>query len=131
MAHIVNLLRRVWDRHTAQLALPQHKEDSWADKFCFLIESVVQKLGALQFVDRCLTRNSRDEFEVASTPSLRSRLNGARISPLLYFIDLLMNQSEGRLSDAVRLRAIRLVVEPGFNAQNTRLGKLELLQDCA
>lgn len=131
MAHIVNLLRRVWDRHTAQLALPQHKEDSWADKFCFLIESVVQKLGALQFVDRCLTRNSRDEFEVASTPSFRSRLGGARISPLLYFIDLLMNQSEGRLSDSVRLRAMKLVIEPGFNAQNTRLSKLELLRDCA
>ena len=131
MAHIVNLLRRVWDRHTAQLALPQHKEDSWADKFCFLVESVVQKLGALQFADKCLTRNGQDEFEVASTPSFRSRLSGTRISPLLYLIDLLVNQSEGKLSDSVRLRAIKLVIEPGFNAQNTRLGKLELLRDCA
>ncbi|KAF3044330.1 hypothetical protein E8E12_008422 [Didymella heteroderae] len=131
MAHIVNLLRRVWDRHTAQLALPQHKEDSWADKFCFLVESVVQKLGAHQFADKCLTRNSQDEFEVASTPSFRSRVNGTRISPLLYLIDLLVNQSEGKLSDVVRLRAMKLVVEPAFNAQNTRLSKLELLRDCA
>lgn len=131
MAHIVNLLRRVWDRHTAQLALPQHKEDSWADKFCFLVESVVQKLGAHQFADKCLTRNSQDEFEVASTPSFRSRVNGARISPLLYFIDLLVNQSEGKLSDAVRLRAMNLIIEPALNAQNTRLSKLELLRDCA
>ena len=131
MAHIVNLLRRVWDRHTAQLALPQHKEDSWADKFCFLVESVVQKLGALRFADKCLTRNGADEFEVASTPSFRSRLNGTRVSPLLYFIDLLVNQSEGKLSDTVRLRAMKLVIEPGFNAQNTRLSKLELLRDCA
>ncbi|KAH6633064.1 Rap1-interacting factor 1 N terminal-domain-containing protein [Boeremia exigua] len=131
MAHIVNLLRRVWDRHTAQLAVPQHKEDSWADKFCFLVESVVQKLGALRFVDKCLTRNSQDEFEVASTPSFRSRLNGTRTSPLLYFVDLLMNQSEGKLSDSIRLRAMKLVLEPGFNAQNTRLSKLELLRDCA
>jgi hypothetical protein len=131
MAHIVNLLRRVWDRHTAQLALPQHKEDSWADKFCFLVESVVQKLGAQQFADKCLTRNGQDEFEVASTPSFRSRVNGARISPLLYFIDLLVNQSEGKLSDAVRLRAMKLIIEPAFNAQNTRLSKLELLRDCA
>ncbi|KAF3038223.1 hypothetical protein E8E11_000304 [Didymella keratinophila] len=131
MAHIVNLLRRVWDRHTAQLALPQHKEDSWADKFCFLVESVVQKLGAHQFADKCLTRNSQDEFEVASTPSFRSRVNGTRISPLLYFIDLLVNQSEGKLSDAVRLRAMKLIIEPALNAQNTRLSKLELLRDCA
>jgi hypothetical protein len=131
MAHIVNLLRRVWDRHTAQLALPQHKEDSWADKFCFLVESVVQKLGAHQFADKCLTRNSQDEFEVASTPSFRSRVNGTRISPLLYLIDLLVNQSEGKLSDAVRLRAMKLIIEPALNAQNTRLGKLELLRDCA
>ncbi|KAF9699953.1 hypothetical protein EKO04_001598 [Ascochyta lentis] len=131
MAQIVNLIRRVWDRHTAQLALPQHKEDIWADKFCFLVENVVQKLGALQFADKCLTRNGRDEFEVASTPSFRARQNGARISPLLYFIDLLVNQSEGKLSDSVRLRAINLIVEPVFGAQNTRLSKLELLRDCA
>jgi hypothetical protein len=131
MAHIVNLLRRVWDRHTAQLALPQHREDSWADKFCFLVESVVQKLGAYQFADKSLTRNGQDEFEAASTPSFRSRQNGTRISPLLYFVDLLVNQSEGKLSDSVRLRAIQLIVEPGFDAQNTRLTKLELLRDCA
>ncbi|KAJ4350586.1 hypothetical protein N0V95_004637 [Ascochyta clinopodiicola] len=130
-AHIVNLLRRVWDRHTAQLALPQHKEDIWADKFCFLVENVVQKLGALQFADKCLIRNGQDEFEVASTPSFRARQNGARISPLLYFIDLLVNQSEGKLSDSVRLRAMNLIVEPVFGAQNTRLSKLELLRDCA
>ena len=131
MAHIVNLLRRVWDRHTAQLALPQNKEDSWADKFCFLVESVVQKLGTSQFTDKCLIRNGQDEFEVASTPSFRSRQNGFRISPMLYLIDLLVNKSEGKLSDSVRLRAMNPIIEPGFNAQNTRLSKLELLRDCA
>ena len=66
MAQIVNLLRRVWDRHTAQLALPQHKEDSWADKFCFLVESVMQKLGPHQFTDKGLTRNSQDAFRLSS-----------------------------------------------------------------
>lgn len=131
MAQIVNLLRRVWDRHTAQLALPQHKEDSWADKFCFLVESVMQKLGPHQFADKCLIRNSQDEFEVASTPSFRARMNGARISPLIYLVDLLINQSEGKLSDSVRLRVVKLVLQPGFDAQNTRLGKLELLRDCS
>lgn len=131
MAHIVNLLRRVWDRHTAQLALPQQKEDSWADKFCYLIETVIQKLGAFQFADKCLTRNGEDDFEVASTPSFRSRQNGPRISPLLYFVDLLINQSEGKLPDDVRLRAMKLIMEPCFHAQNTRQSKLELLRDCS
>ncbi|KAF2130577.1 hypothetical protein P153DRAFT_422439 [Dothidotthia symphoricarpi CBS 119687] len=131
MAHIVNLLRRVWDRHTAQLALPQQKEDSWADKFCFLIETVIQKLGAFQFADKSLTRNGEDDFEVASTPSVRSRQNGPRISPLLYFVDLLINQSEGKLPDDVRLRAMKLILEPCFNIQNTRQSKLELLRDCS
>lgn len=131
MAHIVNLLRRVWDSHTAQLALPQHKEDSWADKFCFLVENVVQKLGAHRFADKSLIRNGQDEFEVASTPSFRGRQNGSRISPLLYFIDLLVNQSEGKLSDSVRLRAMNLILEPVFSVQTTRVGKLELLRDCA
>lgn len=131
MAQIVNLLRRIWDSHTAQLALSQQNEDSWANKFCFLLETVVQKLGALHFADKFLTRNGADEFEVASTPSHRSRQNGTRISPLLYFIDLLVNQSEGKLSDTVRLRAIELILEPCFDAQNTRLSRLELLRDCA
>jgi hypothetical protein len=131
MAHIVNLLRRVWDRHTAQLALSQKTENSWANKFCFLIETVVEKLGALHFADKILTRNESDDFEVASTPSHRSRQHGARISPLLYFVDLLVNQSEGKLPDAVRLRALGLILEPCFNAQNTRLGQLELLRDCS
>ena len=130
MAHIVNLLRRMWDRHTAKLALPQHKEDLWADKFCFLIETVVQKLGAFQFADKCLTRSGNNEFEVASTPSHRSRQQGARTSPLLYLVDLLINQSEGKLADLVRLRALKLIIEPCFSAQNTRLSKLELLRDC-
>jgi hypothetical protein len=131
MAQIVNLLRRVWDSHTAQLALSQQNEDIWANKFCFLIETVVQKLGAKHFADKFLTRNGADEFEVASTPSHRSRQHGERVSPLLYFIDLLVNQSEGKLPDTVRLRAIKLMLEPCFNAQNTRLSKLELLRDCS
>ncbi|KAF2689815.1 hypothetical protein K458DRAFT_327750 [Lentithecium fluviatile CBS 122367] len=131
MAYIVNLLRRVWDRHTAQLALSQEKEDSWADKFCFLLETIVEKLGPLQFSDKCLTRNGQDEFEVASTPSHRSRQQGPRTSPLLYFIDLLVNQSEGRLSDHVRLRALKLLIEPCYESQNTRLSRLEFLRDCA
>jgi hypothetical protein len=131
MAHIVNLLRRVWDTHTAQLALSQQTEDSWANKFCFLLETVVGKLGALHFTDKFLTRNESDDFEVASTPSHRSKKHGARISPLLYFVDLLVNQSEGKLPDAVRLRALNLILEPCFNAQNTRLGQLELLRDCS
>lgn len=131
MAHIVNLLRRIWDTHTAQLALSQQQEDSWANKFCFLVETVVQKLGALHFSDKILTRNAADEFEVASTPSHRSRQYGSRISPLLYFVDLLVNQSEGKLPDPVRLRAIKLILEPCLIAQNTRLSRLELLRDCA
>jgi hypothetical protein len=131
MAHIVNLLRRLWDSHTAQLALSQQNEDTWANKFCFLVETVVQKLGASHFSDKFLTRNGSDEFEVASTPSHRSRQHSPRISPLLYFVDLLVNQSEGKLPDAVRLRAIKLILEPCFGAQNTRLGQLEFLRDCS
>ncbi|KAH4066571.1 hypothetical protein HBH50_150840 [Parastagonospora nodorum] len=131
MAHIVNLLRRVWDSQTAQLAVTQQNEDTWANKFCFLIESVVQKLGAFHFAEKCLIRNGSDEFEVASTPSHRSRQHGTRISPLLYCIDLLVNQSEGKLPDAIRLRAINLMLEPCFNTQNTRLGRLELLRECS
>jgi hypothetical protein len=131
MAQIVNLLRRVWDTHTAQLALSQQNEDTWANKFCFLVETVVQKLGAFHFADKFLIRNGADEFEVASTPSHRSRQHSERISPLLYFIDLLVNQSENKLPDAVRVRAVKLILEPCFNAQNTRLSKLELLRDCS
>ena len=131
MAHIVNLLRRLWDRHTTKLALSQHKEDLWADKFCFLIETVVQKLGAFQFADKCLTRNGDNEFEVASTPSHRSRQQGTRISPLLYFIDLLVNRSEDKLANSVRLRALKLIIDPCLSAQNTRLSRLDLLRDCA
>lgn len=131
MAHIVNFLRRIWDKHTAELAVQQKKEELWASKFCFLIETVVQKLGAFQFSDKCLIRNATDDFEVASTPSQRSRLNGSRISPLLYFVDLLVNKSEGKLPDDVRLRAIKITMEPCFQAQNTRLGRLQLLRDCS
>jgi len=131
MAQIVNLLRHVWDSHTAQLALSQQQEDAWSNKFCFLVETVVQKLGALHFADRFLTRDGANEFEVASTPTHRSRQHGTRVSPLLYFVDLLVNQSEGKLPDSVRLRAMKLILEPCFNAQNTRLSKLELLRDCS
>ncbi|KAG9193883.1 hypothetical protein G6011_03918 [Alternaria panax] len=131
MAQIINLLRRVWDKHTEKIALSQKKEDIWADKFCFLIETVVQKLGPFQFVDKCLTRNENNEFEVVSTPSHRSRHQGTRSSPLLYMVDLLVTQSEGKLADPVRLRAIEVIIEPCFAAQNTRLSKLELLRDCA
>lgn len=131
MAHIVNFLRRVWDAHTAQLALSQQKEDSWADRFCFLLESAVEKLGATRFSDKCITRNAQDEFEVAATPSQRSRLPGPRTSPLLYFMDLLVNQSEGKLSDSFRLRALKVLTKPCFDAQKVRLNRLELLRDSA
>ncbi|CAI6320586.1 unnamed protein product [Periconia digitata] len=129
MASIVNSLRRMWDTHAAQLALSQQKDDNWANKFCYLMESTVQKLGALAFTDKCLAQNQKDEIEVASTPS-RSRQQVSRISPLLYFVDLLANRSEGRLADTVRLRTLSLLVEPCFHSQNTRLTKLEILRDC-
>lgn len=129
IAHIVNMLRRMWDRHTAQYA--ESPRDSWEDKYCFLIETVVQKLGAFQFADKCLTRNGEDQFQVASTPSHRSRQQGPRVSPLLYLIQLLVSRSEGKLSNTVRLRVVQLILEPCLGAQNTRLGKLELLRDCA
>lgn len=131
VAHVVNMLRRMWDSHTAKLALPQREGVTWADKYCFLIETVVQKLDAYQFADKFLARNRQDEFEVATTPSNRSRQYGARTSPLLYFIELLVNQSEGRLPDPVRLRVLHLILEPCLAAQNTRHAKLELLRDCA
>jgi hypothetical protein len=131
MAHIINLLRRIWDRHTDSIAVAQKREDLWANKFCFLIETVVQKMGAFQFADKCLTRNADNEIEVASTPSHRSRQHGTRSSPLLFLLDLLVTQSEGKLADPVRLRAMEVIIEPCFAAQNTRLGKLELLRDCA
>ncbi|KAL1594432.1 hypothetical protein SLS60_010192 [Paraconiothyrium brasiliense] len=131
MAYMVNFLRRVWDGHAAQLALSQQKEDSWADKYCFLLEMVLEKLGAARFSDKCLTRNGQDDFEAAATPSQRSRQHGPRTSPLLYFIDLLINQSEGKLSDSLRLRALKVLIKPCFTAQNTRLSWLELLRDCS
>jgi hypothetical protein len=131
IAHVVNMLRRMWDSHTAKLALPQQKEASWADKYCFLIETVVQKLGAYQFADKCLARNRQEEFEVAPTPSNRSRQHGPRTSPLLYFVELLVKRSEGKLPDPVRLRALQLILEPCLAAQNTRLGKLDLLRECS
>jgi hypothetical protein len=128
MAHIVNLLRRMWDTHGAQLAISQQKEDNWANKFCYLLETTVEKLGVFAFADKCLSRNQQDEIEVASTPS-RSRQQEPRTSPLIYFVDLLLNQSEGKLDDAVRLRAMKLLVEPCFNAQQSRLARLEMLRD--
>jgi hypothetical protein len=88
-------------------------------------------MGAFQFADKCLTRNADNEIEVASTPSHRSRQHGTRSSPLLFLLDLLVTQSEGKLADPVRLRAMEVIIEPCFAAQNTRLGKLELLRDCA
>ena len=129
-AHIINLLRRLWERHTTKLAISQQKEDSWADKFCFLVETVIQKLGALQFTDKCLTRNGEEEFGIA-TPSHRSRQHRPRLSPLLYFVGLIVTRSEGKLPDPVRLRVIDLILEPCLKVQNTRLAKLELLKDCS
>ncbi|KAF2749778.1 hypothetical protein M011DRAFT_484473 [Sporormia fimetaria CBS 119925] len=129
-AHIVNMLRRVWDRHTAALATHQNSEDSWAEKFSFLVTTVVQKLGALQFSDKSLTRNVQNQFEV-STPSHRSRPGAQRLSPLLYFVDLLMVRSEGKIADTDRSCIVQRLIEPCFAAQNSRLAKLELLRDCS
>ncbi|KAF2197514.1 hypothetical protein GQ43DRAFT_484083 [Delitschia confertaspora ATCC 74209] len=129
VAHIINLLRREWYMHTSTHAMQQHEEDDWTDKFCFLIETVLQKLGGLQFADKFLTRNTKDEFEVAPTPSHRSRHQGPRLSPLLYFVDLMINQSEDRLSDSIRLRVLEVILVPCFDARKSRFLKLELLKD--
>ncbi|KAL6712221.1 hypothetical protein ACN47E_000098 [Coniothyrium glycines] len=131
MAHIVNLLRRIWDSHTAELANSQQKEDLWTERFCFLVDTIIEKLGASRFADKCLTRNAERDLEVASTPSHRSKPHAVRTSPLLYLIDLLVNQSEGKLADTARVRVLLLIIAPCFDVQGTRLSKLELLRDCA
>lgn len=130
VAQIINLLRRIWYQHTSTPAMQQQKENNWADKFCFIIEIVLQKMGPTLFVDKFLMRTTDDEFQVAPTPSHRSRQHGPRLSPLLYFIDLVVNQSEEKLSDPIRLRVLKLLIEPCLISKRTRSLKLELLKDC-
>jgi len=124
MANIVNFLRRVWDEHAAQLAVSQQSEDSWAEKFCFLLQTAIEKLGATRFSEKCLICNDENKIEAAATPSHRSR---QRVSPLLHFVDL-VNKSEG-IAKPIRIRALMLLIEPCYECQNDRLGRLEFLRD--
>ncbi|OCL08110.1 hypothetical protein AOQ84DRAFT_389086, partial [Glonium stellatum] len=132
IAHIVNFLHKVWSNHTSSHATQERQEDEWAEKFGFLVETAMQKLGAFNFADKFLTRNSEaDDFEVAPTPSHRSRNNGGLQSPVLDLVDLLSNQSEGKLPDSSRLALVKTVVEPCWKSRNTTLLKLELLKECS
>jgi hypothetical protein len=131
IARIVNMLRRLWAKHTSTPAMKSEDEEEWVSKFRFLVETSMEKLGAVHFADKFLTRNQNEDLEAAPTPSHRSRIQGAYQSPLLHMIGLLANESEGKLSDNHRLDLLTWIIEPCLTSRNTRSLKLELLMECA
>ncbi|KAF2804647.1 uncharacterized protein BDZ99DRAFT_525478 [Mytilinidion resinicola] len=131
IARIVNMFRRLWAKHTSTPAMKSEEEEDWVSQFRFLVETSMEKLGAVHFADKFLTRNNNEDLEAAPTPSHRSRIQGAYQSPLLHIVDLLANQSEGKLSDNHRLDLVKWVIEPCLASKNTRSLKLELLMEYA
>ncbi|KAF2494756.1 hypothetical protein BU16DRAFT_527744 [Lophium mytilinum] len=131
IARVVNMYRRLWAKHTSTPAMKSEEEEDWVSLFRFLFETSMEKLGAVHFADKFLTRNNNEDLEAAPTPSHRSRIQGAYQSPLLHMVDLLANQSEGKLSDTHRLDLVKWVIEPCLASKNTRSLKLELLMECA
>jgi hypothetical protein len=153
VASITTLLSRVWASYSrsdssTKLTLPT---------FGRLVETAMDKLGAVIFTDKILVRNSEDNnFEAASTPSHRNRAGGPLQSPALHLIrmmsasylcdvvpnqrssisDELLPQDFSSLDDAIPGNTvlqglISLIATRCWRSRTSRNAKLGLILDLA
>lgn len=130
IAHIINLLRRIWTTYPTSLGGHTAQETKWISRFEFLVRVAIEKLGAMHFADNVLARTSSEDFEAAPTPSHRSRRTTLQ-SPVLHLLSLISTRSFSGLDEASGLSLTRSILVPCLEVKPTVLQKLELLKECA
>lgn len=131
IAHFMNMLQRIKDGCPASLSNGDEDEGVWTERFAFLVETSMEKMGAMHFADRVLARNGQADFEAAPTPTHRSRTSSTLQSPLLHLVDLISGLSPQQITNLSRLDLMKKVLVPCWQSRSTRKAKLELLKDCA
>ncbi|KAF2136234.1 uncharacterized protein K452DRAFT_362669 [Aplosporella prunicola CBS 121167] len=128
IAHIMNMLHRIWTNRPLSLGGDGGDQGSWIDKFGFLVTTTFETLGPAPFSDAILSRNAGSDFEAILTPSHRSKVRGALQSPLLFLLGLGSTSTD--LDDLKLGILARQIIQLCCNAKPSRKLKLELLKDC-
>jgi hypothetical protein len=124
IASIVNALHHMW--RTTDTDLDTTKA------LASLTEVAIAELGASIFTEKMLARSSTDSFEVAPTPSHRPKNGGSLQSPIMHLFTLQISpRPTSRLPISTNVAIGRSLIQHGWQARNSRKGRLDLLGDFA
>ncbi|KAF1984970.1 hypothetical protein K402DRAFT_405733 [Aulographum hederae CBS 113979] len=127
VAHMANFFTQLWPSSRELLGSTETRKT----RFSFIVQTAFKGLGPLYFIEKMLARKADAMFEVAPTPSHRTKSYGSLQSPLLHVLELLL--SEPSLGSDVRDNAAmeRELVMLCWQVCNSRQQKLEVLGECA
>ena len=130
IAHILNMIKMIWDEVYAQEPQPSSAALSVvAGQFRFLSEGAIANIGMIPFNDQRLLQTSHDRFEAAETPSSRSaRKSGTLSSPITHLLRLLV--SGIRDEDVEDYRPIMVqLLEAATSYSSSRRSQLAVLRN--
>jgi Rap1-interacting factor 1 N terminal len=124
IASIVNSLHQMW-------VTTENGHDS-TNAIASLTEVAITELGASIFTEKMLARNSTDNFEVAPTPSHRLKNGRSSQSAMMHLFTLQISPPPAsRLPISKIVAMARSLMQHGWQARNSRKGRLDLLGDFA
>ncbi|KAL8828484.1 MAG: hypothetical protein Q9191_002557 [Dirinaria sp. TL-2023a] len=129
IAHILNMIKMIWDEVYAQQPQPSSSALSVAvRRFRFLSEGAIANIGMIPFNEQRLLQSSQDRFEAAETPSSRSaQKSGTLSSPITHLLRLLVSGVHG--DDVEDYRPIMVhLLEAATSYSSSRRSQLTVLR---
>ncbi|RAL06011.1 putative telomere length regulator protein (Rif1) [Aspergillus ibericus CBS 121593] len=134
VAHVLGLLRRIWNAGPASLnaAVEDNPTDAFYDRFSFLSTSMINSLGGARFTEKLLLKTADESFQAATTPTHRHpRANNTLDSPILHFLRFISELPGNPKPTPSYLRLVNRVLEATCCDKLSRSSRLETLRQCS
>ncbi|PWY93482.1 telomere length regulator protein [Aspergillus sclerotioniger CBS 115572] len=134
VAHVLGLLRRLWNAGPASLnaAVEDSPMEAFYDRFSFLATSMIYSLGSARFTEKLLLKTADETFQAATTPTHRHpRANTSLDSPILHFLRFISELPGNPRPTPSYLRLVNRVLEATCSDKLSRSSRLEILRQCA
>ncbi|KAL4893867.1 Rap1-interacting factor 1 N terminal-domain-containing protein [Aspergillus ambiguus] len=132
VAHVLNLLQRLWKAGPASLNAQNSTMDKFFDRFRFLSTTMICSLGSIPFTEKLFVKTADETFQAANTPTHRHPRPGSNVdSPIVHLLRLISEAPGISKPTPAYLRLVNDILQAACNGRNVRGSRLELLRQCA